>query len=962
MESENDLLLLGDREIIDLAVGAQDSSSPAANDALIMQEDVINVDAQKDEEYERRRKRRRLMRRMLKPGAKPSFVALLEPRIEDAEEEEPKRFVIDVDEYLGLKKAKPEPEAVPSSVASRNNKNNTAASAILPSDEGWFEGCIPLSLPGEEQFLPELQTAIRRNLEIFSATEADANAPQPGRRTRIVRGKVGVRCVHCSKAIQANPSLPWPAGSVSYPLNILGLYPCCSQKPQLHFQNCPHMPEEAKVELHRLMYNEDGGPRARKRNTTSVNGDKPMSAALYYTIAAKMIGMVDVPDGMRFGRDLALEPLPLETVQAQIEEMQVPYSRTTTTSSKVKPEPVLSTEPRIAADVESERVLAQAVAEKDHPLLLAKSDDKKMVTDHIFLCIKQMAICHATKADFATRGKKTRMMKLGFAGFCCRHCAHFNPKDGVVHYVDYSCRSFSSAADNLASAISNSFYLHVVKCPATPLAIRNALAAYKRIHTRQMGQLQHGSQRRMFQILWSRLRATDLSKEEVEEREKNMAPLPEPIATPAAAAPREVVAESSSAVRPDEVSSTLVSSDGRRGSIPVCDDERTVAVLKKAEEDWDPTVNDNLILPADRNLVSDFVFLMMRQLKAAHPIDIDFSRGKRNTVNDPSQPGLKCIHCMNKTQAPFFKSAVGRSFPSAPDNMASTMNSSMFQHLQKCPFAPEDVKWALANLKKIHSTQCASLRFGSQRRFFNLVFERLREAPNDEQVVAADESATTTQAAAGASSPATAEADDLVLAQYGFVETANGCFECQSCRMVPLSLRARDSISIGRPAIGLIQGHVKVCKKVSFDLSGATEALKAVSDKHFALGGAAILSSPPFGDVIRAVLGGKHELAKAFTDGLMQTMMDDQDMNDEEQQQPNSLVGLWNEFPSSVDCGAVKTTFTEFAATVPDLNSDLSKEPGFLRFFRIISPSFVIPAAVSANESNENPSEGMQQT
>ncbi len=412
--------LIGNGKIIDLSRGGEDE--PAAvidvdavgNETTVRQQqtpsdqqtaiDVDNPSKQLSDEkrkvvltekvsQEERKKRRRMMRQMLQPGG---------------------------------------PDPVPSSVSS--NSSIVQAVAALPSDEGWFEGVKPVALPGEETFLSELQVLIRSNLEYFSATDDDVSAPQPGRRTRTVRGKVGVRCIHCSRAIKANPALPWPSASVSYPLNILGIYPSCTQRPQLHFQKCPHMPQDIKAHLHRLMFDEEGNTRSRSRAPRN----EGMSTVMYYTISAKMIGLVDVTDGMRFGRDLTLEPLPMETVKAQIEDTQTPYKRGGGAISQVKPAPVLSNEPRITADVESERELAKAVAEKDHDLLLAKSDDKKLVTDFIFLCIKQMAVCHAVPSDFATRGKKTKMMRVGFAGFCCRHCCHFKAEDNFVHIVEYS--------------------------------------------------------------------------------------------------------------------------------------------------------------------------------------------------------------------------------------------------------------------------------------------------------------------------------------------------------------------------------------------------------------------------------------------------------------------------------------------------------------------------------------------
>jgi hypothetical protein len=714
--------------------------------------------------------------------------------------------------------------------------------------------------------------------------------------------------------------------------------------------------------MHRLMFDQDGSPR-RQRKAVASDGDtaKSVSTVMYYTIAAKMIGLVDAPGGLRFGRDLALDPLPMETVRAQIEETQLPYKRTGGSAQGDRPDPVPSIEPRITADDESERVLAQSVAEKDDEKLLARSDDKKLVTDFIFLCVKQMAICNAVESDFSTRGKKTKMMRKGFAGFCCRHCSRFNADDEMVLNVEYSCRSFASAADNLVSAISNSFYVHIQKCPLIPSSVRHALAAYKKIHSKQMTRLQHGSQRRLFQTLWARLRAADLSAEEMEEKLKHMPPQPERIlSSPLASysAVGALAAGSSNASVPDTVTSlsaTAYAGDptvGERGPMPVCSDEETRKVLEKAEANQDLSANDNLMLPSDRHLISDFVFLMMRQLKSANPSLIDFSRGKRSTVLNTSQAGLQCIHCMNNTQDRFF-TAVGRSFPSAPDNIASTLNSSLYHHLQKCPFAPEETKRALANLKKIHSTQCSSLRFGSQRRFFNMVFDRLRTVKLDDvDLSVVGQKGMTAQPPL--SSSAAYEDNTDVLLESGFLETRDDCYECQLCRMVPYALRARNSVAIGRPSLEYVRSHEQCCKGDSFDLDIAANALKTAVEKCPSLSGEGIMHSPSFTKVVREAVAGNDDLTMVFTGGVAQAMMGDwKAAHGDTKGGSNEWKGLWSEFPSSVDTGAVLTAFKEFANTVPDLEPDLAKERHFLRFFQIISPALVV-VRKSTNVSAEN--------
>jgi hypothetical protein len=308
--------------------------------------------------------------------------------------------------------------------------------------------------------------------------------------------------------------------------------------------------------------------------------------------------------------------------------------------------------------------------------------------------VKQAAICHAVSADFATRGKKTKLMRLGFAGFCCRHCKQNYPNStGMVArgktaapIFQASCRSFSSSSDNLASAMSNSFVMHLLKCPYTPRNIQQSLQTLKRLHPRQMQQLPYGSQSRLFAELWRRIRSADKSpgitaessqspEEEQEDGDEEYVP-DSPLDKSGehdvlqVAAPARVI---SSTVSPVLDSSPVPS---RGPTFPVADQEETQQVLKEAEDNWDPTENDNLILPEDRNLVSDYVFLCMRQLKVALPTSADFRGNRRNNVLS-RMAGMCCIHCCEIPGQQYVMPS-GRTFPSAPDNMASALNVSTY--------------------------------------------------------------------------------------------------------------------------------------------------------------------------------------------------------------------------------------------------------------------------------------------
>jgi hypothetical protein len=842
----------------------------------------------------RRKNRRRLYRLLKNPKVIPSFLRLIEDEEEpsssncnnnshnettarnissdDDNEDfllEPPMVVIDVDEYLGLKKRKfPDPiESVFSSsgnnsmyipttvvssssstatVSPRQRKQqqpNSSARLILPNvttsltntlsslppqpnttgglvgpttitkssmlnrsnnpaDEGWYEGILPMvQLPEDDIYLTDIQQWTRQNLEYFSATDHDVLMTQSGRRTPTVRGKVGIRCIHCAKVVldrirqqqqqqqqqqhdggiggktTTTPSrISWPAGSVSYPVNFAGLYSGAIQKPQLHFENCPNMPPNSRLSelLTRSRANQLGTatPAAlgslssSSRSgiaaggsgttvTTSVGTKRKrmkegMSALLYWTIACHRIGLIEVEgNGLRFGRDLSLEPLPFESTRTTVEtehpelmpkqqQQQSGFGLANTKSSDRGGSPAPDRiQSRVSSTTEGEptllalnlpqevvAVIDEARAEEDdHANLLARQEDQYGLSYFMFLTVKQAALCHASNQDFATRGKKTKLMRVGFTGFCCRHCKQHYPSNdsggtatiGAVDVPTFqnSCRSFASSHENLASAMSNSFVLHLLKCVYTPRSIKQALQTLKRTHPRQMQQLPYGSQSRVFMLMWERARAADCMTEplndairasiannnddthddsggaisdveDVPEADDDEEFVPDNEGSPrseteayAPMVPQRVVSSATSTSGPGRRSKSKIDSSPGLAPISrvlVVDDEETKQLLNNVEMNWETTENDGLILPEDKYLISDYVFLCMRQLKVAHPTPADFKGNRRNNVLS-KMAGICCVHCAKNESHQYIKPS-GRSFPSAPDNLASALNVS----------------------------------------------------------------------------------------------------------------------------------------------------------------------------------------------------------------------------------------------------------------------------------------------
>lgn len=861
----------------------------------------IHSDSDDEERRMARRKRRRKLRRMIRQAqGLPSFLGLITANYDETDEEEdgddgdqdeqnniamtavkvessevrtvvvtPKRIRVDVDAHLGLKGT----DAIPikaEDIESPIQVNNWPTEEVrTPLEEGWYEGTLsPLAMQDDASYLNPLQVWIRNHLEFFSATAEDVGIVQAGRKP-VQLGRVGVRCIPCALARRIPPPMErfgheiktddshgrgdavlpdatpsetvfsttyaippqpptstkvWAVGAVSYPANVAAIYTCCSQKPTLHWErHCPFLSMQERAELQQLLQQPD---------TRRSRGG--LSAASYYTIACRRIGLVDIGEGIRFGRDLTLDPLPFEKIRHQV----------------MIGEETLAINERISADEENERILAECVAEDDSNLL-CKTSDKSMLTDYMFLTLRQMLVCHAMPMDMTSRGKKTRTMRVGLAGFCCRHCSHTSDAG--------SCKSFTSAPDNLVSAISNAFAIHLQKCRHTPLSIKKAIQVYKRLHNRQMNQLPYGSQKTVIHQIWERLRTADKSEEEI----SDLTPVVPLIPMPHPSTPHDINFP---------VTPSISGPSTRPENFPVCHDPEVTSVIAHYETKWDLAINDGLITPEDRNLVSDFVFLTMRQLRAIHPPNFEPNKKVKHGIM-----GLSCIHCHGK-DLNYQASPSGRSYPSAPDNYASALNTGFYNHMQNCTFVPDNLKRALSATRKIHSSQCSSLKFGSQRKYFNILFARLHQLkssiPEDESATANAPINYNTHAQSVHEQPPMNL--DVISPQncheHGFV-----CLECYDppvimclrCRLVPLQFRAKGAIQqTVRARLDELNEHIDNCKGDRFDLTVMTVCLREMIDDCFH-GDRDVLATPTFRELISLALGHDPVWTKDFIDDLI---------------------------------------------------------------------------------------------
>jgi len=976
------------------------------------------------------RKRRRIFRG--NDGC-PSFIAAITitDSGSDSEDEEERnrriekkkrssRFIVDVDAMLGLapppdkspmykrafrdmflRKAAEEEKAavIPFSVSS-SSAGGKIQKILAPPPGVWHPGVTSLALPDqaeEERNVSALHMFLRQNLELFSATEEDAAHSIGGRRTPAAVGRVGIRCVHCARAVLAAPPMQrrWAAGAISYPANIAGIYPCVAGKPGLHFTNCPHLPTEQREELRRITFDVDGQPKRQPRGAIGTN------AVRYYVYAAKRWGVVEAVGGMRFGKDPKLGPFRAEEASlaksmdsaSSLPGNSAPVTLNTTTSSALTfatdtPANITSL-PRIEADEASERVLARAIAEitgivaeeikgennykikggsnasngraenkvveesKEEPAsgdkcpvnatanhaygeFEGKEKDIKVVesgitctnrlvmveervfaTDYVFLLALQMQRCHATSFDLQKRGKRSNNMHVGSSGFCCRHCAASQIAAAPFHQNAISGRFFASTSDSLSSVLGITFHQHLKKCPAVPNELKNAIGAYKKLHSQQVGRMVSGSLRRFYQIIWARLRESDKSEHEMQKVEEALRQDAGRFVT--------IDASAEDATNTPSAAPKLLE---RHPNFPKINDEGTKRVLSVAIEQA-LEVNDGLIFAEDQMMLTDHVFLVAKQAKVAWPSSMDFiSPGKSPAKAQPAI-GLCCRHCAGRENLHI---GAGRTFPTAADNLASYMSVSLHNHLLKCVWVPHDLKDALVKLKKLHQVQIRCIPMGSQRGLFHLLFARLKAVLIDPSRLPVTNESTVSAARTSTDSiepSQTKGASDEDIKSFGFVEAASGWFVCAKCRMIPLELRAVGSLSESRPNIEFLRLHK--CYGNRFEMSTLADVITRLTKRHVSFDFSTLQLSS-FKKFIDILVGGHDGLLRIFTDGIVDSQQRNADIASD---------SLWCAFPPKVNHDEARIALNAFIESTPGLSSALIRDKDFQEYIQVVSPSCV---------------------
>lgn len=154
-----------------------------------------------------------------------------------------------------------------------------------------------------------------------------------------------------------------------------------------------------------------------------------------------------------------------------------------------------------------------------------------------------------------------------------------------------------------------------------------------------------------------------------------------------------------------------------------------VELLSSFEEEIEYNIEDPLVLPEDKYLLTDYFYFVNKQLKRCVFNDEDRKTkgGKRESI-EVGFAGLQCIHCAVNVSG-------SRKFFWSDVNRLANSFSEITRHLHKCRLCPSNVKRALTDLKQLHPEQMARLPRGSQTEFLRKMWSRLHHEKKEAKVI-----------------------------------------------------------------------------------------------------------------------------------------------------------------------------------------------------------------------------------
>uniref|UniRef100_A0A7S1UQ83 Uncharacterized protein n=1 Tax=Grammatophora oceanica TaxID=210454 RepID=A0A7S1UQ83_9STRA len=325
-----------------------------------------------------------------------------------------------------------------------------------PMDHGPL---LLLAQPEDRISLSETLCVIRENIEVFSATKADVDAPAPGRKHPVVVGQVGLRCIHCRHTTKSSERVK---RAVCYPSSIKRIYRTVIDMKLDHFQHCRFVPAQLKDRLEEL----------KTTNTRSTG-----TTMQYFIKAATKMGMVDDPvSGVRLKEKESVK----KDEGATRPQQKSPGAESSTSrgSPKTDPKSLKRTDSdasesggsmsiQSSPSTGSATSIHEDVEGYEGKVILALPEDKMSLSPLRCFLREQCFAFSATEEDIAVRTPTTFSVTVGQVGIGCIHCHALPAKDRSNRAV---CFPFSIG--RVYQSVADIQRFHLGECKMVPPNVR----------------------------------------------------------------------------------------------------------------------------------------------------------------------------------------------------------------------------------------------------------------------------------------------------------------------------------------------------------------------------------------------------------------------------------------------------------------------------------------------------------
>jgi hypothetical protein len=437
-----------------------------------------------------------------------------------------------------------------------------------------------------------------------------------------------------------------------------------------HFLHCKFVPTALKERLTELK---------------AINTRSTGTTMQYFIRAAKSLGMVDGPSGVRLLEEASSvengtrdAPPSNEVIPcpASIPNNQ-PASNDGLIDARGTPRSIDSTASEDAGsghfDASSSDNVSTSAPEEQAgnvsafagKIPLALTEDKMSLSPLRCFLREQVCAFSATEEDIAVRTPTTFSVSIGQVGIGCIHCLHQPAKLRSNRAV---CFPFSIS--RIYQSVADIQRFHLGECKMLPAEVRDKFI-----------ELQNASSKGSKGLATRQYWVTSAKKIGLVDTVKGIRFGRDPTVPATPAVSLDILAQVASNVT---------------------------------------TASRPLVLPSDKPYIAEFLYVVMDQLQACRFTEAD--RNKRR-LKDVGCIGVECKHCAGQVESrKFFWSSV---------NAVESNFVSVHTHMMECRMIPPEMKEKLSELKKLRKEQTAALKTGSQKAFFSRVWSRLHGEDED---------------------------------------------------------------------------------------------------------------------------------------------------------------------------------------------------------------------------------------